>query len=89
MHKKVICETERIVNIGELERGIQRARLKLIAIKETVTDNDSLKDSLNAVINDLFDCEHFDFLLEHRKVIRKSLFETLVISQYQYEDRCH
>ena len=34
MHKKVICETERIVNIGELERGIQRARLKLIAIKK-------------------------------------------------------
>lgn len=77
MQKKVICETERIVNIGELERGIQSARLQLIAIKETVTDNDSLKDALSAVINDLFDCEHFDFLLEHRKVIRKSLFETL------------
>lgn len=56
MPKKVICETERIVNIGELERNIQRARLQLIAIKETVTDNDSLKDALNAVINDWFEC---------------------------------
>ena len=41
MPKKVICETERIVNICELERSIQSARLQLIAIKETVTDNDS------------------------------------------------
>lgn len=75
--KKSFTETERIVNIGELERKIQNSRLHLIAIKETVTDDDSLKNALNSVIQELYECQKFDFVLEHRKVIRKSLFETL------------
>ena len=67
-------ECERIVNISELAKKIQSARLKLIAIKKSTVFDSRLDD----VINELWECEHFDFVLERRKIIyEQSLAETL------------
>ena len=67
-------ESERIVNISELVEKIQRARLTLIAVKKSTVFDGRLDD----VINDLWECEHFDFVLERRKIIyEQSLSETL------------
>ncbi len=67
-------ESERIINITELVEKIQKARLALIAIKKsTVFDG-----RLDGVINELWECEHFDFVLERRKVTyEQSLTEIL------------
>lgn len=63
-------ETERIVNISELEEMIQSARLKVISVcKIAEADgNDVLVSLLQEIQNDLTECESFNFVLERRTI---------------------
>ena len=67
-----IKETERIVNISELEKDIQNARLQVIDIKKAVKNNapaSKITEMLNGVQTQLSECENFEFVIEQRKVI--------------------
>ena len=69
-----IKETERIVNISELEKDIQNARVQVINIKKAVQNKASdsvIIEMLNSVQKQLSECENFEFVLEQRKVIVK------------------
>lgn len=69
-----IKETERIVNISELEKMIQHARLQVIDIKKAVENNASaseIAEMLDAVQKQLLNCENFEFVLERRIVTVK------------------
>lgn len=67
-----IKETERIVNISELEKDIRSAQLQIIDIKKAVENNASaseIAEMLNGVQKQLSECENFEFVIEQRKVI--------------------
>ena len=69
-----IKETERIVNISELEKEIQNARIQVINIKKAVQNKASdsvIIEMLNGVQKQLSECENFEFVIERRKVIVK------------------
>lgn len=67
---KGIKETERIVNISELEKMIQKARLDVIALKNH-TEKKGDKETtefLSEIADALWKCENFEFILERRKI---------------------
>lgn len=67
-----IKEAERIVNISELEKEIQNARIQVINIKKAVQNKASdsvIIEMLNGVQKQLSECENFEFVIEQRKVI--------------------
>lgn len=67
---KDVKETERIVNISDLERMIQKARLDVIALKKYTEKKGQteIAERLNEIADTLWKCENFEFLLERRKI---------------------
>lgn len=62
--------SERIINIRELEKKIQSARVGVLAVKKKAeAENDqSLVQAMDRIQQQLFECENFEFVLERRKV---------------------
>ena len=65
-----VKETERIVNISDLEKMIQKARLDVIALKKYTEKKGQteIAELLNEIADTLLKCENFEFLLERRKI---------------------
>lgn len=61
-----------IVNIGELEKKIQKARLDVINLlqqaKNKQLNNEQIVELLKSINSELLDCEHFEFVLEEREL---------------------
>ena len=61
-----------IVNIGDLEKKIQKARLDVINLlqqaKNKQLNNEQIVELIESVNSELLDCEHFEFVLEEREL---------------------
>lgn len=67
--QKKIKESERIVNISELIQKIQFTRIELIELKNNLNLSSQEKEKFQIIIEKLFECENFEFVLERINVL--------------------